>query len=92
MSRFAWDPDKAEANWRKHGVTFNEGETVDDDPLRRSWPDERHGSHDARFVLIGESEEQHLLVVITSEGGPRPRIISVRRATKRERRAYEARP
>jgi hypothetical protein len=92
VSHFDWDPAKAEANVRKHGVSFDEAETVDDDPLHRSWPDPGQASDDARFVLVGQSEKGLLLIVITSEGGPRPRIISARRATKRERHAYEDRP
>jgi uncharacterized DUF497 family protein len=92
VSSYDWDPSKAEANFFKHGVTFDEAATIADDPLHRTWPDTRHGRGDDRFVLIGKSKEGLLLIVITSEGGPRPRIISARRATKRERHAHEARP
>ena len=92
MSRYDWDLDKAIENFFKYGVTFDEAGTVDDDPLHRTWPDPRHVSDDPRFVLIGMSKEGLLLVVITSERGPPPRIITARRATKRERHAYETRP
>jgi uncharacterized DUF497 family protein len=92
MSTYTWDLDKAAANLRKHAVSFDEADTVGDDPLRRVWPDLEHGLHDARTILIGHSLEGRLLTVITSEGGLKPRIISTRRATKRERHAYEARP
>jgi uncharacterized DUF497 family protein len=90
--RYDWDLDKAIANFFKHGVTFDEAATVDDDPLHRTWPDRRHASDDARFVLVGKSREGLLLIVIASERGQRPRIITARRATKRERHAYETRP
>jgi len=91
MSRYDWDPEKARENLANHGVSFDEAGTVEDDPLHRTWPDRRQLSDEARFVLVGRSREGHLLIVITSERGPRPRIISAWRATKRERREYEGR-
>ena len=93
MSRqYDWDVDKAMENFFKQGVTFDEAGTVEDDPLHRTWPDRRHVSGDARFVLVGRSKEGLLLIVVTSERGTRPRIITARRATKRERHAYETQP
>ena len=92
MSRYSWDEAKAEANLRNHGVTFEEAETVDLDPYRRILPDPDHDSEDARFLMTGYTTEEKLLVVITSEHGQWPRIISARRATKRERHAHEHRP
>jgi uncharacterized protein len=92
VSRYTWDPEKAIVNFLKHGVTFDEATTVDLDPYRRILPDPSHGPEDARFLLTGYSNGNKLLVVVTSEGGKQPRIISARRATKRERHAYEARP
>lgn len=92
MSPYDWDPEKARENLAKHGVSFDEAATVDDDPLLRSWPDPRHVPDDVRFVLVGHSEAGQLLIVVTSEHGPRPRIITAWRATKRERHEYEARP
>jgi uncharacterized protein len=92
VSRYDWDPEKAEANLRAHGVAFDEAATVDLDPHRRILPDPFHDIQDNRFLLIGYSSEERLLVVVTSERGPRPRIITARRATKRERHAYEDRP
>lgn len=91
-SDYDWDRGKADDNLRKHGVTLAEGATVEDDPLRRSWPDKSLIWGEARFVTIGLSKAARLLVVVTSESGPRPRIISARRATKREQHAYETRP
>ena len=92
MSRYTWDPAKGIANLAKHGVTFDEAATVDLDPLRRILPDDSHDIADRRFLMTGYSTEGNLLVVITSERGQRPRLISARRATKRERHVYEARP
>jgi hypothetical protein len=92
MSRYEWDPEKARENLAKHGVSFEDAATVDDDLLHRSWADPRPARDDVRMILIGTSEAGRLLTVVTSEHGPRPRIISARRATKRERHAYETRP
>jgi uncharacterized DUF497 family protein len=92
MSRFGWDPIKAEANLRKHGISFDEAETVDLDQFRKVVPDPDSDLEEDRFLMTGYTTEGKLLVVVTSERGPRPRIISARRATKRERHAYETRP
>ena len=91
MSRYDWDPEKAHENLSRHGVSFEEAETVPDTDAARWFPDLAHSEDDERFRVIGYSSFETLLVVITSEGGPRPRIISARRASKRERHAYEDR-
>jgi len=91
MSRYVWDREKARVNLAKHGVSFEEAETVPDSDLARWVPDTRYSDPD-RFLVTGSSTFGTLLVVVTSERGPRPRIISARRATKRERYAYETRP
>jgi uncharacterized protein len=79
VTRFGWDPRKAEANRRKHGVTFQEAETVAD---RRPTIDlDDRDPADLRLRLTGYSSEGRLLVVIASLDD---RIISARRATKRE--------
>jgi len=88
---FDWDPDKAIENDRRRVVSFDEAETVVNHALSRTVPDLEHSSHEERFRTIGWSGLGRLLVVVTSEGGPRPRIISAWRATKRERDAYEQR-
>ena len=89
MSRYTWDPEKERINVAKHGVSFDEAESVPDSDLARWVPDRRHPD---RFVITGYSAIGNFLVVVTSESGPKPRILSARRATKRERHAYEARP
>lgn len=91
MIRFDWDPDKAIENEWQHGVSFDEAETAVNSPLSRTVPDLEHSSMEDRWRTIGWSDLGRLLVVVTSEGGPRPRIISAWRATKRERNAYEKR-
>jgi uncharacterized DUF497 family protein len=90
MSRYDWDAGKARKNLAKHGVSFEEAESVPDTDLARWVPDPRYADED-RFLITGTSSFGTLLVVVTSERGPRPRIISARRATKRERHAYETR-
>jgi hypothetical protein len=87
---YDWDPEKAEANLRKHRVSFEEAQTVPDSYLARWLIDQAHSDDEERSWVIGPSSLGSLLLVVTSEGGPRPRIISAWRATKRERREYEA--
>jgi hypothetical protein len=92
MGLYEWDRLKARRNAWKHRVTFAEAETVFLDPNRLEMTDETHSMEESRTVTIGWSSVGHLLVVITSEHGHRPpRIISARRATKRERNAYAPR-
>jgi hypothetical protein len=86
---FEWNPQKAEANRRKHGVTFDEASSVFADPLSVAIPDPDHSEHEARMVLIGRSSAGSLLVVAHTEAGERIRLISARRASRREQRHYE---
>ncbi len=85
--RFEWDPRKAASNVRKHGVTFDEAKTAFDDRLGAYYPD---ALHEARFVLIGYSVANRLLYVVHAEvTANRIRIISARKATRREKTHYE---
>jgi len=86
---FEWDPKKAEANARKHDVTFDEPSTSFGDPLALLMPDPDHSLSEQRYVLLGMSNRRRLLVVAFAERPPRTRLISARRATRRERRRYE---
>ena len=86
---FEWDPKKAEPNARKHGVTFDEASTVFGDPLGLLMPDPDHSLDEERYLVLGMSNEQRLLVVAFAERRLRTRLISARRATPRERRRYE---
>jgi len=86
---FEWDPEKAAANVRRRRVSFNEAATVLEDPLSTTFPDEAHSEGEMRFVTVGVSSSGHLLVVAHTERNDTIRIISARRATRREREFYE---
>lgn len=86
---FEWDPAKAEANVRKHGVTFDEASTVFGDPLNLLMSDLDHSSGEERYLLLGVSNRRRLLVVAFAERPHRTRLISARQATRQERRQYE---
>ncbi len=86
---FEWDGKKATANTRKHGVSFDEACTVFGDPLAILIPDPDHSRGEQRYLLLGMSNRQRLLVVAHAERPPRTRLISARRATAKERRTYE---
>ena len=84
-----WDPKKAEANSRKHGVSFNEASTVFGDPLALLMSDPDHSVAEERYILLGVSNRRRLLVVAFAERPPRTRLISARPASRKERRRYE---
>ena len=86
---FEWDPGKGVANFRKHGVSFEEATTVFGDPMAMNMPDPDHSLNEERFVLLGMSHRMRLLVVAYAERGTRTRLISAREATRKERRQYE---
>ena len=86
---FEWDPQKAAANLAKHKVSFEEGATVFGDPLGRIVADPRHSSGEARFVLLGISEDRRLLAVMYVDRAEAVRIISARKVTRHEPRNYE---
>jgi len=87
--RFEWDPLKAESNLKKHGVSFDEAASVLLDPLAVSGIDPDHSIHEFRFVTFGFSSRGRLLSVVHTVHGNSIRVISVRLATKMERRLYE---
>ena len=87
--QFEWDPNKAAANLRKHGVSFDEAVTAFGDPLSILLPDPDHSLGEERYVVLGTSNVGRLLVVTFVERPPRTRIISARLATRRERHDYE---
>ena len=86
---FEWDSKKAESNAQKHGVTFDEASTVFGDPLGLLMSDPDHSLSEERYLVLGMSNQQRLLVVAFAERPPRTRLVSARRATRRERRRYE---
>jgi len=87
--RFEWDPNKAEANLVKHGVSFEESMTVFADPLARIFPDEEHSVDELREIIIGHSAGHQLILVNFTSIDDRVRIFSARKATRRERKDYE---
>lgn len=86
---FEWDEEKATENLTKHAVSFSEASTVFADPLSRTIRDPLHSQSEDRFIILGESGLQHLLVVVHTYRGETIRLISARVATPRERRDYE---
>jgi uncharacterized DUF497 family protein len=86
---FEWDPNKAARNVQKHGVTFEEAATVFRDDLSVTVPDPDHPIGEERFVTVGVSGQNRLLMIAHAERGNSIRIISARELTPRERRQYE---
>ena len=87
MLDFDWDDAKAAANFRKHGVTFEQAAYAFRDPFAVEWIDKSAVYGEERVILLGMSGGQILSVVYT-ERGERLRIISARRATKHEKDNY----
>jgi len=87
--QFEWDPEKAKRNYKKHKVSFEEAVTVFYDPLSATFDDPDHSVGDRRFITVGFSSRDRLLVISHSESGKAVRIISARRATPRERKRHE---
>lgn len=86
---FEWDENKAKSNLAKHGVSFQEASTVFGDPLSLTIPDPAHSQAEDRFIIIGHSHQRELLVVVHTERGDNMRVVSARRASRRERKTYE---
>ena len=86
---FEWDPNKAESNRHKHGVTFDEASTVFRDPLSLLMSDPDHSVDEERYVVLGMSRQRRLLVVAFAERPPHTRLISARPAGPQERKRYE---
>ena len=86
---FEWDPRKAAASLKKHGVSFEEAITAFGDPLSLNMPDPDHSEGEQRFIVLGTSVRSRRVVVSYTERPPRTRIISARLATRQERRQYE---
>jgi uncharacterized DUF497 family protein len=85
---FEWDPKKDSTNLRKHGVGFAEASTVFGDPLSVTISDPDHAADEQRFVIVGTSTSQRLLVVVHTMKGERIRLISARAATTHEKHVY----
>lgn len=90
---FSWDPRKALSNLKKHGVSFEEAESVFDDPWVLDWHDHEHSEDEQRRKCIGLSIAGKILVIAyaprrSKDGSEIIRIISARRASRQEREAY----
>ena len=89
MLLFEWDPEKAKENFETHGISFDEASTAFGDILSLAIYDPLHSDEEDRFVLIGNSHRNRLLVVVHTVRADRVRLISARKATKKERKQYE---
>ena len=87
--QFEWNITKAQTNKRKHGITFEEASTIFGDPLSITIPDPAHSIGEDRFITIGTSVNDDLIVVVHTDRDDIIRIISARNATRKERRQYE---
>ena len=88
--QFEWDPSKAKQNLKKHGISFDEAVTAFWDPLSATFDDPDHSVEEQRYVTIGFSSKDRLLVVVHAERGKNTRIISARPATTHERQKHES--
>jgi uncharacterized protein len=91
IMQFEWDEQKNQQNIRKHGVSFEEAQTVFFDPLTKVAPDPEHSGGEARFLAIGHSSAYRLLLVVHCFRSRQSliRIISARKLTRSERQQYE---
>ncbi len=87
--QFKWDPEKAKINLGKHQVSFEEASTVFDDPMFITFLDEEHSIDEERYITIGVTKTNHLLLVAHADRLGQVRIISARKATKNEQRFYK---
>jgi uncharacterized protein len=89
-----WDARKARKNLRKHKISFDEAKTVLSDPLLLTYPDESHSEIEERYISVGLSAKNRVLLVVYTELCRNTacwviRIIGCRKATPLERKAYE---
>jgi len=86
---FEWDQNKAASNFLKHGVSFDEAKSVFDDPIYVDFydPDQPYNEH--RYIIIGHSVKNRLLIVAYAERKNKICLISAREATRREKKVYE---
>ena len=87
--RFEWDNNKAKSNFNKHGISFEEAVTVFADPYLLFTEDSSHSDREEREWAIGETENGSVLIIIFTMREQKIRIISARKATKKERKRYE---
>ncbi len=82
---FEWNRDKAKANLSKHDVSFDEAKTVFDDPLFVDFYDPDHSDDEERYIIVGQSQKNRLLIVSYTERKDKIRLISAREAPRMEK-------
>lgn len=86
---FEWNKEKADENFKKHKITFEEAATAFDDPFFIVFKDPAYSFREQRFIIIGLSDKLRYLFVSFTERESRTRIISARELTAKERKDYE---
>ena len=86
---FEWDEEKAKENFTNHQVSFHEGATIFHDPYIATMHDPDHSEDEDRYLSLGFSSQGRLLVVSYTEREGNIRLISCRKATRREQKRYE---
>jgi uncharacterized protein len=87
--RFEWDIEKAKQNYKKHKVSFEEALTIFYDPFSATFNDPGHSVSEERFITIGLSSSNRLIVVSHTDIDDHIRLISARPATTHERKKHE---
>ena len=90
MLLFEWDEEKDKTNEKKHCISFHETTIFFSDSYSLTIHDPLHSEDEDRFIIIGSSMKNRLVVVVHSERGNKIRIISARKATRKERLQYES--
>jgi uncharacterized DUF497 family protein len=90
---FSWDVGKAQLNYEKHGVPFEEAATVFADPDGLDWEDPEHSREERRYKRLGRSVVGRILLIVYTarrmpHGKETIRLISARQASRKERKAY----
>jgi uncharacterized protein len=86
---FEWDPHKARTNLAKHGISFEEAATLFSDPQALTIADPQHSASESRFITMGVSHRGQILVAVHTDRSHNIRIMSARRAGRKERLQYE---
>lgn len=89
MIRIVWDNNKNHVNVRKHRIDFSEAKSIFDDSLQVSVNDPDHSSEERRYVTLGTSARNRLLIVAHTFDDDTIRIITARKPNRRERLNYE---
>ena len=86
---FEWDEEKASANLKKHRVSFDEAVSAFDDPMLITFSDPLHSEGEERFLSIGISSKNRVLIIAHTDRANKVRIVNCRKATASERKQYE---